>query len=238
MNEEIVGICSFTVLLLVLPCICLWGIWTEYQREKSRWWVYALGLFFLLFYTWVAASLLAALRGIAPFELFNEERIFFWSLVEKLLGKTEDLLETVRMLQPRLGEVEAHIQTVCGTFRKSGIIFMTVGGIFLAAALLMMMGAFRKIKNACFLLILFLACALVALGWGCHQYHFHTVLYRKLTAYMRIQYSQLVDYAAAGQRKLQSNQSIKTFIPQYLKATPKVFCENWQKLEEGFFKKK
>ena len=110
MLEKVVVYISSAGTLLAFPGLFLYCIFEAQQNEKPRLWsqigaLLALGVYSLVF-CWFSA----AVRSIAPFELINRERRFFWDFFIKELEKNDSFSAAAQAMNFHLPEVEKFIQ--------------------------------------------------------------------------------------------------------------------------------
>ena len=221
---------------VILPGLLLFQLFEEQKREKPRFFC-QWGIVLLLGgLGGLACCLSAAVRSIAPFELINRERRLFWELFAKELEKNDSFTAAAEAMNFNLPEVENFILGIAFEFLCSGIFLISVALVLLAAAVVMMVKS-RKKKVAPWLLTVTVASACVFGVWGGHNCFFSRAIKDKLTWWSVLQTKTLEECVREKKGEFRSNKEIAALLPQYLKETPGVFGESWERLEKIFYAK-
>ena len=225
------------IVLLALPFYLLWLIFKEQEKETPSRWKQLIVLGILALYGGIAAPVSAAVRAICPWEIFNQERFFFWHIFIDLLKSTDSFAEAWKKMLLRIPEVTWHIQDIALLFKAWGLIFMIAGGI---TAALMFFMLFRKgeKKTAPWLLCLMVAAAFAFSVAGLHQRSFSSHIERRLKMYLSARVDFLQEWSKKDQKLFRSNREIAEFLPRYLKENPRLFGDSQARLEPGVFKEK
>ena len=222
------------VVFVLLPFAGLYCIYAEQQKERPSWWKLLLLLILLVGYIIILSHFSGIVRAIAPFDEINKERAFFWGIfVEKLL-ETSSFSAAVEKMAVHIPQVEKYITHIAAPFVKTGVFLIAAGIVSGVAAVVMIVLNSRK-KSAPWLLTAVIFAAFLAGGFGGHQYSFGEKLKSTLTRYLALQQDWLAEALKSG-KPLRENREMAAFLPQYLKDTPKVFGESYERLEKGFFK--
>ena len=222
------------VVFVLLPFAGLYCIYAEQQKERPSWWKLLLLLILLVGYIIILSHFSGIVRAIAPFDEINKERAFFWGALGEKLLETPSFFAALEKMAVQIPQVEKYITHIAEPFVKTGIFLIAAGIVLGGAAVVMIVLNFRK-KSAPWLLTAVILAAFLAGGFGGHQYCFGEKLKSKLTHCLALQQDWLAEALKSG-KPLRENREIAAFLPQYLKDTPKVFGESYERLEKGFFK--
>ena len=222
------------VLVVLIPVGCFYLIWQEQKRTSPRWYLHLLYFLILGLYLWFTGGMWAVVRCIYPVEYIAAEREFFWNTFYPLLENKDSFRAAVTALESELPKVRDFILFTAEKFRVAGTVYMAIAAIFLAAGLGIVFYNFKKRATPQLLvLVIFLACA--AGTWGNHQYVFGQRLQKKLEQVLHAQIHTLKEYAIENKRTLRPNKELPPLLKEYVKNTPKTFCEEWRFLEKVIF---
>ena len=225
------------ITLLAAPFFFLYLIFEEHKKEKPSLLKQLFYFGFLAFYGGIAAPISAAVRAIAPWELFYKERTFFWNIFIELLNTTDTFSEACGKMLPRIPEVTSYIQKTAQWYKVCGLIFMIAGGAALAVLLFLLFRRGEK-KSSPWLLCLMVAAAFAFSVAGIHQRSFSSHIERRLKMYLSARVDFLQEWSAKDQKLFRSNREIAEFLPRYLKENPRLFGDSQARLEPGVFKEK
>ena len=236
MLEKVVVYISSAGTLLAFPGLFLYCIFEAQQNEKPRLWyqigaLLALGVYSLVF-CWFSAQV----RSIAPFELINRERRFFWDFFIKELEKNDSFSAAAQAMNFHLPEVEKFIQGIASDILLSGIVSLSAALVLLVAVVVMMVKS-RKKKVAPWLLTGTVAASCVFGALGGHLSFFSSAIKHKLTWYSVLQTKILDECVREKKGEFRTNKEIAAQLPHYLKETPHAFGESWERLEKIFYVK-
>ena len=234
MLEKTIAIIGFAGTFLAFPGLLLYCIFEAQKKEKPRLLhqigaLLALGVYTLGF-CWISAQV----RSIAPFQLINKERSFFWGLFMKELEKKDSFVAAAEAMDPHLPEVAEFIQSIAADILCCGVILSFAALVLLGTVVVMMIRSRRK-KVAPWLLTLTVAAACALGTWGGHLCFFSSVVKYKLNWYSELQYKILKECVKENKGTFRTNKEIASLLPRYLKETPYVFGENWGRLKETFY---
>ena len=235
MLEKVVASVGIAGTLLAFPGLLLYCILEaqqkKYQLLRQMGALLALGLYTLMF-CWFSA----AVRSIAPFELINGERRLFWDFFIKELEKNDSFSAAAAAMNFHLPEVEKFIQGISSDFFLCGMILLFAASVLLTAAGVMMVKS-RKKKVAPWLLAVTVAAACILGALGGHLSFFSSSIKYKLTWYSVLQIKILDECVREKKGEFRANKEIAAQLPHYLKETPHVFGESWERLEKIFYVK-
>ena len=234
MLEKTIAIIGFAGTFLAFPGLLLYCIFEAQKKEKPRLLhqigaLLALGVYALGF-CWISAQV----RSIAPFQLINKERSFFWGLFMKELEKKDSFVAAAEAMDPHLPEVAEFIQSIAADILCCGVILSFAALVLLGTVVVMMIRSRRK-KVAPWLLTLTVAAACALGTWGGHLCFFSSVVKYKLNWYSELQHKILEECVKENKGTFRTNKEIASLLPRYLKETPYAFGENWGRLKETFY---
>ena len=234
MLEKTIAIIGFAGTFLAFPGLLLYCIFEAQKKEKPRLLHQIGALLALGLYAFVFCRLSAAVRSIAPFQLINKERSFFWGLFMKELEKKDSFVAAAEAMDSHLSEVSEFIQSIAADILCCGMILVSAASVLLGAVVVMMIRSRRK-KVAPWLLTVTVAGAFALGTWGGHLCCFSGAVRYKLNWYSELQYKILEECVKENKGTFRTNKEIKPALVQYLKETPYAFGENWGRLKEAFY---
>lgn len=234
MLEKVVVSVCIAGTFLAFPGLLLYCIFEAQKKEKPRLLHQIGALLALGLYAFVFCRLSAAVRSIAPFQLINKERSFFWGLFIKELEKKDSFVAAAEAMDPHLPEVSEFIQRLAAEILCCGMILVSAASVLLGAVVVMMIRSRRK-KVAPWLLTVTVAGAFALGTWGGHLCCFSGAVRYKLNWYSELQYKILKECVKEEKGVFRTNKEIASLLPRYLKETPYVFGENWGRLKEAFY---
>ena len=234
MLEKVVVSVCIAGTFLAFPGLLLYCFFEAQKKEKPRLLhqigaLLALGVYALGF-CWISAQV----RSIAPFQLINKERSFFWGLFMKELEKKDSFSAAAEAMNSHLPEVSEFIQSIAADILCCGMILVSAASVLLGAVVVMMIRSRRK-KVAPWLLTLTVAGTFALGTWGGHLCCFSGAVRYKLNWYSELQYKILKECVKEEKGVFRTNKEIASLLPRYLKETPYAFGENWGRLKETFY---